>query len=124
MQIKMDLLLTSEDNNWENILKDKISEEIKDVESGHKYFNEYVIRLYVYDNDYNKIYNETRFYIDDNCTDINKTVLEVHVGKYIYHLTIEQIIQELHSLHDFEIYIQENECAQKYINNIIHLNKY
>lgn len=111
MQIKMDLLLTSEDNNWENILKDKISEEIKDVESGHKYFNEYVIRLYVYDNDYNKIYNETRFYIDDNCTDINKTVLEVHVGKYIYHLTIEQIIQELHSLHDFEIYIQENECA-------------
>ena len=105
MEIKMDLLLTSKDNNWENILKDKISDELKDVEYGHKYFNEYVIH------NYNKIYHEIRFYIDDNCTDNNKPVLEVHSGKYIYHLTLEQIIQELHSIYNFEIYIQENECA-------------
>lgn len=111
MEIKMDLLLTSKDNNWENILKDKISDELKDVEIGHKYFNEYVIRFYIYDNNYNKIYHETRFYIDDNCTDNNKPVLEVHSYKYIYHLTLEQIIQELHSIYNFEIYIQENECA-------------
>ena len=107
----MDLLLTSKDNNWENILKDKISDELKDIESVHKYFNEYVIRFYIYDNNYNKIYYETCFYIDDNCTDNNKPVLEVHSGKYIYHLTLEQIIQELHSIYNFEIYIQENECT-------------
>ena len=112
MEIKMDLLLTSKDNNWENILKDKISDELKDVEYGHKYFNYYVIRFYLYDNNYNKIYHETCFYIDDNCTDNNKTILEVHSGKYIYHLTLEQIIQYLHSIiYNFEIYIQENECA-------------
>ena len=28
----MDLLLTSKDNNWENILKDKIYDELKDIE--------------------------------------------------------------------------------------------
>ena len=113
MEIKMDLLLTSKDNNWENILKDKISDELKDVEIGHKYFNEYVIRrFYIYDNNYNKIYHEISFYIDNNCTDNNKTILEVHSGKYIYHLTLEQIIQELHSIYNnFEIYIQENEYA-------------
>ena len=111
MEIKMNLLLTSVDKHWETILKDKISEEIKDVENGHKYFNEYVIRWHIYDNYYNKMSNETRFYLDNNCTDNNKTIFEVHAGKYNYHLTLEQIIQELHSLYNFEIYIQENECA-------------
>lgn len=112
MEIKMDLLLTSENTSWENILKDKISEEIKDVESGHKYFNEYVIRYYTYDKDYNKLSNEIRFYVDDNYKDYEKVVLEVHAYRYIYHLTIEQIIQELHSMQNkFEIYIQENEMA-------------
>ena len=108
MEIKMDLLLVSEYKDWENILKDKISEEIKDVESGHKYFNEYVIRYYTYDKYYNKLSNEIRFYIDDNYKDYGKTILEVHTYRYIYHLTIQQIIQELYSMqHKFEIYIQK-----------------
>lgn len=112
MEIKMDLLLVSEYKDWENILKDKISEEIKDVESGHKYFNEYVIRYYTYDKYYNKLSNEIYFYIDDNYKDYGKTILEVHTYRYTYHLTIQQIIQELYSMqHKFEIYIQENECA-------------
>ena len=111
MEIKMDLLLTSKDNNWENILKDKIYDELKDVEIGHKYFNEYVIRYYTYDKYYNKLSNEIRFYIDDNYKDYGKTILEVHTYRYTYHLTIQQIIQELHSIYNFEIYIQENECT-------------
>ena len=113
MEIKMDLLLISEDNNWENILKNKILKEIKDIENGYKYFNEYVIRYYTYDKDYNKLLNEIRFYIvDDIYKDCNKIVLEVHAYNYVYNLTIEQIIQELHSIqHNFEIYIQENEMA-------------
>lgn len=59
MEIKMDLLVSSNDKEWWNIIRDKLSKEINDVKNNYKfnkykYFNEYVIRWYVYDNEYKK----------------------------------------------------------------------
>lgn len=116
MEIKMDLLVSSNDKEWWNIIRDKLSKEINDVKNNykfnkHKYFNEYVIRWYVYDNEYKKHYNETTFYLNNNCNECDKNIIEFHVYDHIYITSIEQLIQELHNLHDFEIYIQENKCT-------------
>lgn len=106
MEIKMDLLVSSNDKEWWNIIKDNLLRENKPG-----YFNEYVIRWYVYDDEYKKHYNETTFYINDKCDDNDKNILEFHDYNYIFLVSIEQLIQELHNLHDFEIYVQENECS-------------
>ena len=116
MEIKMYLLVSSNDKEWWNIIRDKLSKEINDVKNNYKfnknkYFNEYVIRWYVYDNEYKKHYNETTLYLNNNCNECDKNIIEFHVYDHIYITSIEQLIQELHNLHDFEIYIQENKCT-------------
>lgn len=101
------LVISSENTNWENEIRGILENEYLNTPpySNHKYI--YIIKFWVYkDNGMSseKEWLETTFDISDN---LEGDFVNVCTNDYAYECTVDELIDKLYNIHDFEIYEEE-----------------